>query len=188
MPTLGKTELRRQSHARLAQISPATKAVAAENIRTHISRLIHWPQTRIVAAYMNLPSEPDLQPLRWAEQHTVLLPRIEGKHLVFYAVQRNEQLQRGSFGIMEPDPTQCEPANFRAAEMIFVPGLAFTTSGQRLGRGRGYYDRILAVLPPQTLRLGVCFHCQLVKNLPTEPHDHPVHSVLTERGAVRLKG
>jgi 5-formyltetrahydrofolate cyclo-ligase len=57
--------------------------------------------------------------------------------------------------------------------------MAFTKDGHRLGRGRGYYDRLLATLPATTLRIGVCFRCQLIDNIPSEPHDESVDLVLS---------
>jgi 5-formyltetrahydrofolate cyclo-ligase len=65
--------------------------------------------------------------------------------------------------------------------VILVPGVAFTRAGQRLGRGGGYYDRLLSALPAKAVRLGVCFELQIVDELPSEPHDMRVDGVVTER-------
>ncbi|MFM8885802.1 MAG: 5-formyltetrahydrofolate cyclo-ligase, partial [Chthoniobacterales bacterium] len=81
---------------------------------------------------------------------------------------------------MEPDPEKCPAFDPREAEIIFVPGLAFTAEGQRLGRGRGFYDRLLAALPEDILRVGVCFAEQIVADIPSEPHDKEVDVVLSQ--------
>jgi 5-formyltetrahydrofolate cyclo-ligase len=62
--------------------------------------------------------------------------------------------------------------------LIVVPGLAFTAAGDRLGRGGGYYDRLLSQLPVGAVRVGVGFACQLLDALPTEPHDQKLHHVI----------
>ncbi|MBJ7259314.1 MAG: 5-formyltetrahydrofolate cyclo-ligase [Chthoniobacterales bacterium] len=174
-----KTELRRLMRAQLARMSPAAAAAASESIRTSIPTLPRWQEARVVAAYIALPGEPDLRPLDWKASKTVLLPRIAGHELVFHAVQKAAQLKPGAFGVMEPDPTQCPTFDLREAEMIFVPGLAFTGQGARLGRGRGFYDRLLAALPARILRAGVCFAAQIVDRIPSEAHDEEVDLLLS---------
>jgi 5-formyltetrahydrofolate cyclo-ligase len=64
------------------------------------------------------------------------------------------------------------------ADLVVVPGLAFTRCGKRLGRGGGFYDRALADLPKTVKRLGICFEFQVVEDLPTEPHDAPLDGLL----------
>ena len=178
MPSPAKTELRRRLRAELARISPAAAAAASEGIRTSIPSLPRWQAARVVAAFVPLPTEPALQPLDWLGSKTVLLPRVDGADLVFHAVNHPAQLHPGAFGVLEPDPRQCPAAAVADADLIFVPGLAFTADGARLGRGRGYYDRLLATLPAGLLRVGLCFPLQLLDTLPTEPHDQSVDLVL----------
>lgn len=67
-------------------------------------------------------------------------------------------------------------------DVILVPGLGFDRSGRRLGRGGGHYDRLLAMLPPTTPRIGVCFACQVVDSIPDEPHDARVDMVVSDAG------
>lgn len=160
-------------------MSPAAAGAASESIRKSIFTLPRWQDARVLAAFAALPGEPDLQPLDWVGEKTVLLPRVDGDDLVFHAVSEATQLKPGTFGVMEPDPAKCPASDPREAAMIFVPGVAFTADGQRLGRGRGFYDRLLAVLPPHILRVGVCFPDQIVADIPGEPHDEEVDIVLS---------
>jgi len=175
-----KTELRRLIRAQLARMSPAAVNAASESIRESIPSLPRWQDARVVAAYAALPGEPDLRPLDWVGEKTVLLPRVDGEDLVFHAVSDANQLKSVAFGVMEPDPAKCPAFDPRAAEIIFVPGMAFTTEGLRLGRGRGFYDRLLAALPEDILRVGICFAEQIVAELPSEPHDEEVDVVLSQ--------
>jgi len=155
-------------------------STASESIRQSIPCLPRWQDAQVVAAYAALADEPELRPLDWARKKAVLLPRVEGEELVFRAVSDASQLKSGAFGVMEPDPAKCPAVDPREAEIIFVPGLAFTTEGLRLGRGRGFYDRLLAALRPETLRVGVCFSGQIVTHLPCEAHDEEVDVVLSQ--------
>ena len=69
-------------------------------------------------------------------------------------------------------------------DVVVVPGLAFTPSGQRLGQGGGWYDRFLVDVRDDCETIGVCFHEQVVDALPIEPHDVAVHRVVTDLGVV----
>ena len=174
-----KAELRRIMRAQLTLMTPSNAAEASENIRQSIPSLPRWQESRVVAAFAALNGEPDLCPWAWAAEKTVLLPRVEGDLLVFHQIHHSDGLLPGAFGVMEPDPQKCPVADPREAGIIFVPGLAFTADGKRLGRGRGYYDRLLANLPPSVLRVGVCFTPQILGGIESEPHDEDVDLVLS---------
>jgi 5-formyltetrahydrofolate cyclo-ligase len=174
-----KIELRRLMRAQLARMTPAAAEAASESIRESIPSLPRWQDAQVVAAYAALAGEPDLRPMSWIGEKTVLLPRVDGQELVFHAVSDACQLKSGAFGVMEPDAEKCPVADIHDAGIIFVPGLAFTVDGARLGRGRGFYDRLLAALPPDILRVGVCFPPQIVTDIPCEPHDEEVDVVLS---------
>jgi 5-formyltetrahydrofolate cyclo-ligase len=179
MLSSAKTELRRRLRAELARMTLADCAAASESIRTSIPSLPRWQAARTVAAFAALPGEPDLAPFDWIPEHRLLLPRVEGENLVFHEVHDPADLIRGAFGVMEPKPEICPATDPAEAEIIFVPGLAFTHHGERLGRGRGYYDRILAQLPHSVLRVGVCFGPQIVESLPTDTHDREVDVIVS---------
>lgn len=69
-------------------------------------------------------------------------------------------------------------------DVVIVPGLAFTTTGRRLGQGGGWYDRFLVEVRDDCVTVGVCFHEQLLDHLPVDPHDMSVDHVVTDRGVV----
>jgi 5-formyltetrahydrofolate cyclo-ligase len=75
-----------------------------------------------------------------------------------------------------PDPT--------SVDVVIVPGIAFTADGARLGQGGGWYDRFLAAVRPDCTSIGVGFDVQVVDELPTEPHDIRLGSIVTESGAL----
>ena len=111
MPSSAKTELRRRLRAELARMSPAACATASESIRTSIPTLPRWQAVRIVAAYAALPDEPDLQPFDWTPERTLILPRMDGGNLAFHEIRSPEDLIAARFGVLEPDPDKCPPAD-----------------------------------------------------------------------------
>lgn len=174
-----KTELRRRMRSLLAKQDDGAHSKASTLLRQAVEELAEWEDARVVAAFAALPSEPDLRPWDWSDRKTVLLPRVAGEDLVFHAVAGPGDLRTGSFGVREPDPSRCAALDAAEADIILVPGLAFTTDGRRLGRGRGFYDRVLAQLPARVLKVGICFGGQLVDDLPVEDHDRRVDLVLS---------
>jgi 5-formyltetrahydrofolate cyclo-ligase len=174
-----KTEVRRRMRALLAAQDGGDRAAASAVLRGAVESLPVWPRARIVAAFAALPSEPDLRAWEWADGRTVLLPRVDGDDLIFHAVTGRDDLRPGAFGVPEPDPARCPVRDAATADLVLVPGLAFTRDGRRLGRGRGFYDRLLGALPPGATKVGICFAGQLLDDLPTAHHDQPVDLVLS---------
>lgn len=113
---------------------------------------------------------------RWASTRRVVLPRVEGDAMRFYAC-RPDALVFGAFGILEPQGERPCPAG--EIDLVVCPGMAFTADGRRLGRGRGYYDRYLGDPAFRGFRVGVCYAHQLVDDLPVEPHDVRMDRVIT---------
>lgn len=144
----------------------------------------HWlsthPGITTLAIFAALPGEPDLLPLvKRHPEHRWVLPRVEGDALTFHPVTDPENdLYVGAFKIREPhaDSPQVPVTEIDA---FLCPGLAFDLQGNRLGRGRGFYDRMLEQASPNALKLGVCFPFQLVADTFPEPHDIHMDGLIT---------
>ncbi len=146
------------------------KLHAQINATYHPSPITHHPSP--ILAYWPLPDEVDIRPLfdcLVAEGATILLPRVTGAATMeLRRYTSPADLREGTFHIMEPTGEL-----FTAYDQIavaLVPGVAFDAAGHRLGRGRGYYDRFLA-LHPHIRKIGVCFPFQRVATVPAEAHD-----------------
>lgn len=163
-----KSELRRAIRADIRQLSAEERTEAARKIVAAIECDPHFVAAQTVAAFLPLGDEPPLREAveRWAHSKRVVVPKVEGEVMNFYEF-RAEDVASGSFGIDEPQATVCCPAE--QIEVMVVPAVGFTRQGARMGRGRGYYDRYLA--HSAIYKIGVCFACQVVDDLPTEPHD-----------------
>jgi 5-formyltetrahydrofolate cyclo-ligase len=128
-----------------------------------------------------LPGEPNVRPLlveALALGHEVVLPRFNQYAMEYegVAVRSVEELKPGHFGILEPAPDSPVFALNRL-DLTLVPGVAYDSEGRRLGRGKGYYDRLLGKVGGRTC--GVAFDWQLVPEVPAEAHDVSVNLILT---------
>ena len=151
---------------------------ASAAIFSAVERLPEFRAARTVAVFAALPDEPATDEVlaRWASTRRVVLPRVEGDAMRFYAC-RPDALVFGAFGILEPQGERPCPAG--EIDLVVCPGVAFTAGGRRLGRGRGYYDRYLGDPAFRGFRVGVCYAHQLVDDLPVEPHDVRMDRVIT---------
>ena len=144
---------------------------------------------------MALPDEVDLSPVIYEalkQGKKVAVPKIinqQRAEIQFFYLNKSQnfgsQTQSGTFGIAEPDPSQLEAAEFSGnTTLILVPGRAFTKEGDRLGRGKGYYDKYLGDRLLRCARndegvsahndvvvAGVCFDFQIKKSLPVDDRD-----------------
>ena len=109
-------------------------------------------------------------------------PIIDRQHrlLKFGAVTGLDQLRPGTFGIFEPPATAARAPHELDAALVCVPGLAFTPAGARLGRGGGYYDRLIAALPARAVTAGLGYSFQLLDRLPQEFNDRRLDLIVTE--------
>jgi len=183
-----KASLRAQARRNLAALSSEECAAASARICRRIEALPQWAEARTVALYAAQPSEPDLAALLDAPGKRVFcFPRVSGDMLEFHRCHSNDLLRPGPWKLLEPDPQLCPVIAASEIGLLFVPGLAFTRAGGRLGRGGGFYDRFVSRLDPRAVKLGICFHAQIVSALPLEIHDHEVDQVVTESEVFRCE-
>lgn len=125
-------------------------------------------QAQTVLLYYSLPDEVDTHKLveKYASKKRVLLPVVVDKNLELRTF--TGELQEGRFGIMEPVGQLFE--DYDQIDLVVVPGMAFSKVGHRLGRGKGYYDRLLPKLT-RAKKIGICFPYQVVKYVPIFPED-----------------
>ena len=169
-----KAELRRELRARLQAIAgSADRARWSVAICRALAAHPVYLQARRVALFDAMPSEPDLAELWELAPRSFYYPRVDGSELRFFAVSSRAALPDAAAGrrFREPAHDGGPGADLPSIDLVLVPGLGFTRAGERLGRGGGYYDRLLARRPPGMVALGVCFELQIVADVPCEAHD-----------------
>ncbi len=174
---MDKPALRAEIRARIKAIDEGEKARRSTEIFTRIDALDAIRSARCVATYMPLADEVDSRRFadRLAEHCRVVIPRVEGDGMDFYDYVP-ERLSSGAFGIDEPAGEKA--ARVEDIDVMIVPARAFTPEGDRLGRGKGYYDRYLSRKGFRAVCIGVCFAEQMVKNIPCDAHDRRVDMVI----------
>lgn len=150
-----------------------------------------WQKPGTLALFGGLRAEPDLVTdfLPWlrARGWRAGLFRCTGENLVPHQVNGSADLQRGPLGVWEPVAGRCAEMHPSELDIILVPGLAFSKrDGARLGRGGGFYDRLLARPDTPALRVGVAFEAQMLEIIPCEPHDMRVRRLVTEAGCFEV--
>lgn len=132
-----------------------------------------------VLLYHSLPDEVDTHAFvrKWSTMKRILLPVVVGDNLELRVYTGPADLTTGAYGIEEP--TGARFADYGAIDLIVVPGVAFDRNGNRLGRGKGYYDRLLPRIP-SAYKVGICFPFQIVDEVPAEPFDVRMDEVVTK--------
>lgn len=144
----------------------------------------------MVAAYVALPTEPataELIETLWRQGVRVLLPVLTREpSWAWYAGA--DSLRPGPRGIQQPAGPALGPAALGVADWIWLPGLAGTAQGARLGTGGGWYDRALLHAAPEAVRALLLFDDEVLPEVPTDPWDQPVGVLITERRRLNVAG
>lgn len=144
-----------------------------------ISQLISHPlykQAQTILLYHSIADEVYTHDLimEACKSKTVLLPTVKGDNLELHTFTPSTTMHKGLFCISESDGPLF--TDYASINLAVLPGMAFDASGNRLGRGKGYYDRLLPLLSCPTI--GICFPFQFVEQIPVEPHDRKVNEVI----------
>jgi 5-formyltetrahydrofolate cyclo-ligase len=170
-------EVLRTAMRRLLGEKPADSAAVHPEIEAWLAA---HPELQTIAVFSALKGEVDLTEVIAARpERRWVWPRVEGDDLHFHQVENPAaQLTAGAFGVREPSPDLPVIPVYRI-DAFLCPGLAFDERGGRLGRGRGFYDRMLAGARPGALKIGVCFPWQFVDDTFPEAHDVIMDEVLS---------
>ena len=142
-----------------------------------------------IAVFIPLPGEPDIwtpsQQLIARQAARIYAPRMMPENqLDLVMITNTTALLRGPFGVIEPPLESNALADLTTLDAMFIPGLAFSKDGGRLGFGGGWYDRLLARVPDKTIKIGVCWNELLIDSVPMDAWDVHVDGILTEAGYV----
>lgn len=161
-------------------LDPVLAQQWAHAIASHLDGLLVRLSARCVSVYMPIRSEPDLSCHYpdYAEKRALSLPVCqENGQLVFMSWQPGERLVSGRYDIPVP-----ESGLAVVPDALIIPCVGFSTAGYRLGYGGGWFDRTLPGLPGSLHIIGVAYAFQQTDAFLPEPHDRPLHCVVTENG------
>lgn len=177
-----KTALRNQIRAVLETISAGVRDAASAQTADRLRAQPIWKSAKSVLLFAPLSDEPHLWPVvaeGLAAGKLVALPRYVSRARGYVACQLENligELAFGKFRVREPLPS-CPEVPMDRLDLVLVPGVAFDLRGGRLGRGRGFYDRLLTEV--RGVKCGVGFDEQIVAEVPAENHDVRMDIILT---------
>ena len=178
-----KIKLREKFKAIRTGYAPEQKAKLDNDITERLMRTFQYKNAETVLCYVSTPIEVDTlllikKSLENGKRVAVPKCRPETTTMDFYLIKGFEDLERGTFGVLEPIESKCEL--FQGGNSIcIVPGLCFDHGGYRLGYGKGYYDRFLTDYS-QT-KIGICYNDCVQQRLFHGRYDVPVDLLITER-------
>ena len=177
---MDKTEVRKMMRKRKRAVPPEEKLRRSRVIQQRLEQTPQFAAAKVVLLYWSMADEVQTHEMveQWYRQKTVLLPCVDGDDLRLRQYTGPECMVSGEqFGIGEP--TGEEWTDLAAVELIAVPGVAFDREDNRMGRGRGFYDRLLKSTPNAT-KIGLAYDFQMMDAIPTEPHDVKMNLVITD--------
>jgi 5-formyltetrahydrofolate cyclo-ligase len=182
----GKKELRREARARVGALTGEERQRSGERVAVLLRAMPEFAEAATVLTFATLPGEVPTGPLARiarAMGARLVYPRClpHGMEMSLHRVDSDEDLApAGRYGILEPAGT-CPAVTVADIDFAVVPGLAWDRNGNRLGRGAGYYDRLLGDPGWRGFRCGLFFAAQEFPELPADPWDIPLDAVVTER-------
>ncbi|MDE6404002.1 MAG: 5-formyltetrahydrofolate cyclo-ligase [Muribaculaceae bacterium] len=176
---MNKAEIRRRVSNHKALLADTDRQVAADAVFDRLEKMAAFVMADKILMYNSLPDELSTRSFidKWAARKHFFLPRVNGVDLDVLPYDR-AHMHLGAFRIEEPDGD--DTVDVDTLDLIIVPAVAYDSKGNRVGRGKGYYDRLLA--RARAVTIGVAYDFQLFDTVEVEPHDRPVDIVITPSG------
>ena len=179
-----KATIRKRMRKLKKLLSDSQKHSAEISVTEQIESLESFKKAENILLYYSLPDELPTHEMtaRWSKHKCIFLPRVSGDDLEILPYSK-DSLAAGSFSISEPQIG--EVIDSHLLDLVIVPAVAFDRFGNRVGRGKGFYDRFLTDL--NVIKIGICYDFQIVEEIETSCHDIPVdmlvvaHTGLKER-------
>lgn len=178
---MDKKEIRKQIKIKRLAIEQETKLIDAKTVFSRLESIEAFIKAQHILFYHSLPDElPTIEFLdKWSDIKQIYLPRVNGDNLDILAYNK-DKLESGAFDIEEPSGDEIVESSI--IDIIIVPAVAFDANCNRLGRGKGFYDRLLK--NSTALKIGVGYDFQLIVEIPVEPHDVAMDIVITPNNLI----
>lgn len=182
-----KEEIRSRMLSIRKGIPDEEKHEMSRSVMERLFDLEEFHNAKTVAFYLSKRDEVDTWAMVEEEAHAkeVLLPIVKEKNLRFVYYEKNGKMVRGPYGIMEPVGAEFGGAGM---DLMVMPLAAADRKGNRIGMGKGYYDRYLnGEGPKPKVLVGLCFDFQVVEDVPAEAHDVPLDIIITHKETIRVR-
>lgn len=187
-------EIHKRKEAFMASTTSTERCILSLAILKKVAATEAFENAKTVLAYYSLDDELDthaflslltqekgsisLQSNIALQQKQILLPKVNGDNLTLHPFHSEADLLPGSYSIMEPKTPAI--TDYSEVDLVIVPGMAFDSTGNRLGRGRGYYDKLFSrALRPDVIKIGVCYPFQMVEEVPCDAFDIRMDAVFS---------
>lgn len=190
-----KKNLRNEIQSRLQQLEEETIKIKSRNIQQTLMKLPLWKRAGMLMTFYPMAHEVDTRPLMKTallDAKLTALPRINSTGMNFHILPPNtldssieDFLERHPYGFLQPkeDLPLIRPSS-HLISIIIVPGLGFDRTGNRLGRGKGFYDAYLAEYGQFVHSIGVCFDEQLQIEIPISEQDKKIRALISDSGII----
>ncbi len=164
------------------QVPDFQKTENAKIVFKKIESLTEFKIAKTILLYWSLPDEMPTHNFveKWSNSKQVLLPALDGEEIILKQFISQKQMTAGKWGILEPNENECFSEKI---DLVVVPGVAFDIKKNRLGRGKGYYDRFLTKI--NTFKIGICYDFQLIESVPANYKDVKMNAVITPSEFIR---
>lgn len=198
-----KKRLRKEILAKRDSLPDSLREEYSRQIRRTLQGWEVYKKAKVLLAFISFGSEVDTRILiqeALAEGKTVYCPRVEGSELFFYRIFSLEDLQPGYRGILEPSKEAKEYEQTAMSGLLLMPGTVFDTERNRIGYGKGFYDRFMAGLQQKSrarfaegkeiglTTAALAFSMQVVQNVPVTHYDFRPEYLITEKAVYGPKG
>ncbi|MDM5189977.1 5-formyltetrahydrofolate cyclo-ligase [Bacillus sp. DX4.1] len=182
-----KIRLRKQILKQMNSLPKEQYKTLSEQIVASLYEQKEWIEAKTIGITLSMEHEVNTYEMiekAWREGKKVVVPKCNRKTrtMTFYQITDFEQLETVYMNLREPIPSITEEVEAQEIDLLFVPGVAYTRRGDRIGYGGGYYDRYLVNYKGKTLSLAFGF--QIVENIPMEPFDQVVQKIITEKETI----
>ena len=161
-------------------------------IRQGILHLSEFTNAKTILFYASFRSEVDTSEMikiTLGQGKRVILPKVdkENKKLKLYEIKDMNELAKGYMGILEPSVSEERLTGLDDIGLVIIPGAAFDVSGNRLGYGAGFYDRLLAGIKKKIPVIAPAYEEQIIEKIPSEPHDVKVKKIVTDMRVIECE-
>ena len=183
-----KEELRKLILAKRSTLAEDQRVEKSRVILKDILTLPEFVTAKTIMAYLDFRGEVETRELAveiLSMGKRLVVPLCHRDNIIPCLINDlNQDLHAGTWGILEPRKDRIRPLPPLEIDLVLVPGVAFDHQGNRLGYGRGYYDRFLPRLREDVLAVGLAFACQIVDRIPTDEYDMKMSLIITENGVI----